>query len=117
MKYCKFCKKYYGDSDKYCLKCNRPLEQVDENVVPEIVKTEIAKHNSIESLPHQSRHPSPRKISIDSNENIPKCPICGSTSLSKITNAHKASKILMFGIFGMGDNGKTWRCNNCGSKF
>jgi len=50
-------------------------------------------------------------------QNIPKCPICGSTNLSKITIAQKAGKIALFGIFGMGDNGKTWKCNNCGSKF
>lgn len=48
---------------------------------------------------------------------IPKCPICGSTNLFKITTAHKVGKIALFGIFGMGDNGKTWKCNNCGSKF
>lgn len=50
-------------------------------------------------------------------KNVPKCPICGSTNLSKITITHKAGKIALFGIFGMGDNGKTWKCNNCGSKF
>lgn len=49
--------------------------------------------------------------------NIPKCPICQSTSLSKITTTKKAMKIAAFGIFGMGDNGKTWKCNSCGSKF
>ncbi len=53
----------------------------------------------------------------DLNVNIPKCPICQSTDLSPISSIHKAGKILMFGIFGMGDNGKTWKCNNCGSKF
>ncbi len=51
------------------------------------------------------------------SQNVPKCPICGSTNLSKITIAQKAGKIALFGIFGMGDNGKTWKCNNCGSKF
>ena len=51
------------------------------------------------------------------SQNIPKCPICGSTNLSKITIAQKAGKIALLGIFGMGDNGKTWKCNNCGSKF
>ncbi len=50
-------------------------------------------------------------------QNIPKCPICQSTDLSKISSMHKAGKILMFGIFGMDDNGKTWKCNKCGSKF
>ena len=62
-------------------------------------------------------HPSLKsKIQIQ-NANIPKCPICQSTNLSKITIAKKAAKIALFGIFGMGDNGKTWKCNNCGSKF
>ncbi len=49
--------------------------------------------------------------------NKPKCPICQSTNLSKITNMQKATKIVAFGVFGMGDNGKTWKCNSCGSKF
>lgn len=49
--------------------------------------------------------------------NIPKCPICQSTNLSKIASTKKAMKIAAFGIFGMGDNGKTYKCNNCGSKF
>lgn len=47
----------------------------------------------------------------------PHCPICNSTDLSKISATKKAAKIAAFGIFGMGDNGKTWKCNNCGSKF
>ena len=50
-------------------------------------------------------------------QNKPKCPICGSTNLSKITTTKKVMKIAAFGIFGMGDNGKTWKCNNCDSKF
>lgn len=49
--------------------------------------------------------------------NKPHCPICNSTNLSKITTTHKVAKIAAFGIFGMGDNGKTWKCNNCGSRF
>lgn len=56
------------------------------------------------------------KIPVQS-ANVPKCPICQSTNLSKITTAQKAGKIALFGIFGMGDNGKTWKCNDCGSKF
>lgn len=50
-------------------------------------------------------------------ETIPKCPICSSTNLSKISTVKKATKVGLFGLFGAGDVGKTWRCNNCGSKF
>lgn len=49
--------------------------------------------------------------------NVPKCPICNSTNLSKISNLKKAGKIGLFGIFGAGDIGKTYKCNNCGSRF
>ena len=57
------------------------------------------------------------KERIEKQQYTPKCPICQSTNLSKITTVQKAGKIALFGIFGMGDNGKTWKCNNCGSKF
>ena len=40
-----------------------------------------------------------------------------STNLSKISTFKKATKIGLFGIFGAGDIGKTWKCNDCGSKF
>ena len=49
--------------------------------------------------------------------NIPKCPICGSTDLSKITATQKAGKAVLFGLFAAGDMSKTWKCNKCGSKF
>lgn len=54
---------------------------------------------------------------IQATVNIPRCPICKSVDLSKITTTKKVMKIAAFGIFGMGDNGKTWKCNSCGSKF
>lgn len=49
--------------------------------------------------------------------NKPKCPICQSINLTKISELKKAAKVGLFGIFGAGDIGKTWKCNNCGSRF
>ena len=49
--------------------------------------------------------------------NKPKCPICGSMNLTKISTVGKVAKVGFFGIFGAGDIGKTWKCNNCRSKF
>lgn len=49
--------------------------------------------------------------------NKPHCPICNSTNLLKISTVKKATKIGLFGIFGAGDVGKTYKCNNCGSRF
>lgn len=54
---------------------------------------------------------------LSQQSNKPKCPICNSTNLSKISTVKKATKVGLFGIFGAGDVGKTWKCNNCGSKF
>ena len=45
------------------------------------------------------------------------CPVCHSTSLSKISNVGKGMKVVAFGILGAGDIGKTWKCNSCGIKF
>lgn len=48
---------------------------------------------------------------------VPHCPSCHSTDLSKISVAKKGFKVALFGFLGTGDNGKTWKCNNCGTKF
>ena len=68
----------------------------------------------IENYTDETREANRPKIEV---KPIPKCPICQSTNLSPISITKKVAKIAMFGIFGMGDNGKTWKCNDCGSKF
>lgn len=51
-------------------------------------------------------------------QNKPKCPICGSTNINKITLGSRAVKTAVFGIVGtVDDAGKTYKCGNCGSKF
>lgn len=47
----------------------------------------------------------------------PKCPICGSTNLKKITATRKILKVGLFGRLGTGDLGKTYQCGQCGAKF
>ena len=50
--------------------------------------------------------------------NVPKCPVCGSTSLKKISLTTRAVKTAAFGTIGaIDDAGKTYKCDNCGSKF
>lgn len=63
------------------------------------------------------RNHNARSVEI-ATANKPKCPTCGSYSISKITVTKKATKTFLFGIFGaMDDAGKTWKCNKCGSKW
>ena len=49
--------------------------------------------------------------------NIPKCPICSSTKVHKISTTNKAASALAFGIFAAGHVAKTYKCDICGSKF
>ena len=61
-----------------------------------------------------------KKMGIDQDHQIytPKCPICGSSNINKITLTNRAVKTAAFGVFGaMNDAGKTYKCGNCGSKF
>lgn len=51
------------------------------------------------------------------NQYIPKCPICHSPKIHKITTAKKVSRVAMFGIFSLPKIGKEWKCDNCGSEF
>ena len=46
-----------------------------------------------------------------------KCPICGSTNLKKISAANKVGSVALFGLLAAGHVSKTWKCENCGSKF
>lgn len=55
---------------------------------------------------------------LDKQSCIPKCPICSSQNINKITFSNRAIKTVAFGVIGaMDDSGKTYQCNNCGSKF
>ncbi len=55
---------------------------------------------------------------LEEKNNVPKCPICGSTNLKKITITTRVVKTAAFGTIGaIDDAGKTYKCENCGSKF
>lgn len=45
--------------------------------------------------------------------NIPKCPTCGSTKLSKVSTISKAGSVALWGLFSQKVK-KIWHCNNCG---
>lgn len=54
----------------------------------------------------------------DKQSCIPKCPIWGSTNINKISIGGRAVKTAVFGVIGaVDDAGKTYKCENCGSKF
>ena len=125
LKICPICRSLYPEDFVKCDRCNEEL--IDNEVYKKwndnkrneymrkykpMYKTEPSSV-TVNKLSVSIQH----KQDITQQQNIPKCPICQSTNLSKITTVQKAGKIALFGIFGMGNNGKTWKCNNCGSKF
>lgn len=58
------------------------------------------------------------KAILEEKNRSPKCPICGSANIKKITIGIRAVKTAAFGVYGaVDDAGKTYKCNNCGSKF
>lgn len=70
------------------------------------------------ATPEQAAHAATCRPQGASTVHIPKCPTCESTDLTKITTGTKVVKTVAFGIVGaISDAGKTWKCNNCGSKF
>ena len=70
------------------------------------------------ATPEQAAHAATCRPQGASTVHIPKCPTCGSTDLTKITTGTKVAKTVAFGVVGaISDAGKTWKCNNCGSKF
>ena len=50
-------------------------------------------------------------------DSLPKCPICHSTKIHKISVANKATSALEFGVLAAGHVSKTYKCDVCGSKF
>lgn len=59
----------------------------------------------------------PQSQSQTTEKNIPRCPVCNSTNIEKISAGSKIGHGVAFGLFGMGTISKTWRCKNCGTKF
>lgn len=49
---------------------------------------------------------------ITVSNNIPKCPTCNSTNLSKISTMSKAGSVAMWGLLSQKVK-KTWHCNSC----
>lgn len=47
----------------------------------------------------------------------PKCPICSSTKVHKISLTNKAASAIAFGVLAAGHVSKTYKCDVCGSKF
>lgn len=132
---CPECCKEISDMSERCIHCGYPLSDKDRislNIIPEfdcsmpcpicsntnyeydektgyisckqcgcVVKENSQKHTIY--IEQQNR--------LKQNQNIPKCPMCGSTNISKISAMSRATSIIGFGILSK-KIGKQWQCNN-----
>ena len=99
MKKCPNCSAMCKDNDFYCLKCNHPLS--NKNIF--LTSEEYNDSNHITT-------------STTMKTNIPKCPICGSTNLKKLSALDRGTSAFMWGL-GSNKIGKTYECRNCKATF
>lgn len=81
---------------------------------PKFIESMIELHDTdiieYESKMSQFRNQVSQK---EQHSNIPKCPTCNSTKLSKVSAISKAGSVFMFGLLSQKVK-KTWHCDNCG---
>ncbi len=74
--------------------------------------------NEREFQERYTKHLAAMQKEKDRQNCIPRCPICGSSNIQKITIGTRAVKTAAFGVVGaVDDAGKTYKCRNCDSKF
>ena len=131
----KVCKKcggiFMANNDRVtCAKCNGELELINTNmpmkdifILGDISKDfnfikammELYDKDPIEYQLKMSQFKS--QLGQQDSSNVPKCPTCGSTNLSKVSATSKAGSVALFGIFAMGKVSKQWHCNDCKSEW
>ena len=135
MKTCPKCNGKYFDMDTICSECN--IELIDNKEYNQIIselqsmtreERERSKYNSRYRLAYKYywqqdiTNDNNSKISIppqpkpQPEQNIPKCPTCQSTNVTKISTTKKAFGFAAVGVFSS-NFGKTMECKNCGYKW
>lgn len=75
------------------------------------------KNHILSKRPTDWVDPRQREMWAKDYSNIPKCPVCNSTKIHKISMTNKAASALAFGVLAAGHVSKTYKCDICGSKF
>lgn len=122
-----------SDTCDYCGTQLKETEYIFEDVVergdvkPEIRKAIFEKYiknnplYSEEAVKDREEKESRERLNLPSSYkpkegNIPKCPICGSTNIKRITTANRAVSVLTLGILS-GKIGKNYECLDCKAKW
>lgn len=94
---------------KYCKKCGIGAVHSDSAKRCAICGGTDFEHDEFATRQRQQKQ-------IEEDLRIPKCPICGSTNLKKLSAINRG---ISFGIFGFASNkvGKTYECQKCKATF
>ena len=110
---------YYqmNHSQRVANRYNPQYEIVCKHQFPEIYEyNEQKSQQEYEVLQRRAQQKRIEKERIEKQQNIPKCPTCGSTNIEKISTAKKAIGFVAVGVFSS-NFGKTMHCKNCGYKW
>ncbi len=75
------------------------------------------KNHILSKRPTDWVDPRKREMWVTDWEHLPKCPICSSTKIKKISMTNKAASVVAFGVLAAGHVSKTYKCETCGAKF
>ena len=106
----------------YCGECGKDnsleIDHFDKLIDKEYV---ILKENITVTCRGCGKEHKPRKILYKKKEHyappLPRCPICNSAMLKKITTGSKILAAASIGMFALPYNSKTFECKDCGYRF
>lgn len=75
------------------------------------------KNHILSKRPASWVDPRKREMWVTDWKNQPKCPVCSSTNIHKISLTNKAASTIAFGVLAAGHVSKTYKCDTCGAKF
>lgn len=118
-----------GNVNTTCSKCNRlssapyPVARSGEYLLIDVryrgrcggCGNEMKNH-ILSKRPESWVDPRKRDMWVKDYENIPKCPICSSTKIRKISAMSKAASVAMWGVLSRKVH-KQWHCDTCGSEW
>lgn len=102
---CILCGREYVKPQAICPKCNMPLMKLSDYERLDMESNRAKLQKEVE-----------RQEKVQREQNIPKCPTCGSTNVHKISTGKKALGFATVGIFSS-NFGKTMECKQCGYKW
>ena len=102
---CILCGREYVKPQAICPKCNMPLMKLSDYERLDMESNRAKLQKEVE-----------QQEKVQKQQNIPKCPTCGSTNVKHISTLNRAVSIGVFGLFSS-KIGKNYECLDCKAKW